>query len=360
MVKNLRTKTRAQSNANPTSGGGVQGPRSHRQVGRVGAGSRDHQRRVVRLRRLSVAVIPLLAASCSALQRVSGPTQWGYMNSSGETILEPTWAGAGHFEEGLAFVTDMRTSAFWQRPFLQYGYVNFDGKVVVRPRYDDAWSFSEGLAVVQQERRYWFIDRSGRKRIGPFAAATSFAEGMAPVRVSDDGKWGYINRQGKFVIEPRFDRAGSFSEGLAFVFMDEKLGFIGKDGAFVIPPKFETAWDFHEGLAPVRIGEKWGFVDRAGEFSIPPQFEWARPFSEGLAHVAMGKQREGYIDKSGRLAVPAVFAVAGDFSEGVAFASPDGRKYGFIDHSGKYVIEPRFWSVGTFSQGLAPYRAEGP
>ena len=34
-------------------------------------------------------------------------------------------------------------------------------------------------------------------------------------------KWGYIDKAGTMVIEPQFDRAGSFSEGLAAVKIKE-------------------------------------------------------------------------------------------------------------------------------------------
>ena len=43
----------------------------------------------------------------------------------------------------------------------------------------------------------------------------SFSEGF--VWVEKDGKWGYIDKNDKVVIEPQFDDAGNFFEGLATV-----------------------------------------------------------------------------------------------------------------------------------------------
>ena len=31
--------------------------------------------------------------------------------------------------------------------------------------------------------------------------------------------------------------------------------------SFVINPQFDDAWDFSDGLARVRIGDKWGFIE---------------------------------------------------------------------------------------------------
>lgn len=42
-----------------------------------------------------------------------------------------------------------------------------------------------------------------------------FAEGVAPV----GERWGFIDKTGKVVIEPRFDRVDAFSDGMAMVYV---------------------------------------------------------------------------------------------------------------------------------------------
>ncbi|HEF3474383.1 TPA: WG repeat-containing protein, partial [Campylobacter coli] len=54
-----------------------------------------------------------------------------------------------------------------------------------------------------------------------------------------NGKWGFIDKNGEFVIEPKFDGVGNFSEGLARVELNGKYGFIDKSGKIVIEPKFD-------------------------------------------------------------------------------------------------------------------------
>ena len=46
----------------------------------------------------------------------------------------------------------------------------------------------------------------------------------------------------------------------------------------VINPQFDAASPFSEGLAHVRIGGKWGYIDPAGKMVINPQFDAASPF----------------------------------------------------------------------------------
>lgn len=57
-----------------------------------------------------------------------------------------------------------------------------------------------------------------------------------------------------------------FSEGMAAIKKekDQGFGFYDYDGDEVIEPRYEDAKTFSEGLAPVRYNGKWGYVNRKG------------------------------------------------------------------------------------------------
>ncbi len=126
-----------------------------------------------------------------------------------------------------------------------------------------------------------------------YERAASFTEGLACVRLN--GKYGYINSIGDMIIPFRFDRAFSFAEGMACVSLNWKYGFINTKGEMVIPYRFDNAFSFSEGLAPVFINGKWGFVDHNGICRIPYQYESVNGFSDGLAN-AQYNGVWGYID----------------------------------------------------------------
>ena len=123
---------------------------------------------------------------------------------------------------------------------------------------------SIALFPARENGKCGYINKEGKFVINPkFNYAWSFSEGLARVRIGDEetGKYGYINKEGQFVIKPQFYYAGYFSEGLAEVSIDgEKYGYINKEGQFVIKPQFDYAGSFSEGLAKVRVGEKWGYL----------------------------------------------------------------------------------------------------
>ena len=75
-------------------------------------------------------------------------------------------------------------------------------------------------------------------------------------------KYGYINTEGKLVIDCQYDFTDEFSEGLARVQKNGKYGFIDKQGNVVIDFIYDEANNFSDGLALVRQGEEWGKNDK--------------------------------------------------------------------------------------------------
>jgi len=228
--------------------------------------------------------------------------RWGFVNKSGETVINPQFDHAGGFMEGLAPVRMGR-----------WGYVDGSGKIAVVPQFDKADVFSEGLAAIKLG--------GGGDPFVPYDPRPFY-------HVGGGGRYGYINTDGKYAINPQFEDAGAFSGGLAPVRMGGHWGFVDKTGIVVINPQFERAQQFSEGLAGIRAGGKWGFVDRTGKMTINSQFDDVGRFGKGLAPVRQGKHW-GYIDPAGKFVINPQFDEAGAFSEGLAPVK-QGKHWGFI------------------------------
>jgi len=197
--------------------------------------------------------------------------------------------------------------------------------------------------------------------------------GLHPV-ADAKGKWGFIDRTGKFRIAPRYIRANEFSDGVAYVFYwdGEKRvnGIVDIQGKFTRLETNDYEVSFHDGLArfqsPDGRERKFGYMDKSGRVVIEPQFDYAGDFSEGRTWIQVLKDHEwlyGIIDKTGKFVVSPQFTQQPrDFTEGLARVM--GREgWGFIDRSGKFVIPPKFLSVDSeFADGLvaAVYQGDSP
>lgn len=169
-----------------------------------------------------------------------------------------------------------------------WGYIIKTGEVYIEPKYAFASEFFNGLAlVVTSDKKWGYIDKSGQEVIKPqFEQANDFSEGYAVVERNK--KFRFINIKGDIVIDTTYDYAGPFSGGVACVKTGTSFGFIDNTGKAVIPFIYENAKDLSEGLIAVRNNWKWGYIDKTGKNIIKCTFESAAGFSEGLAAIQTG------------------------------------------------------------------------
>jgi outer membrane protein assembly factor BamD len=210
--------------------------------------------------------------------------------------------------------------------------------------------------------RYGYVNRMGKYVLEPqYEEALPFSDFLAAVK--KDGKWGFINGEGKFVIEPRFDNAFLFSDGAAGVEENGKWGFVNRSGKYLVQPKYESAGIFRQGLAAVRWESKWGFISKDGEMVVPPKFDQVYFFSEDRSGAQVNGLW-GYIDRTGTFTVPPKYAEALPFSQGLAAVNIGGHRedneftggvWNFVDPQGKVIIDQALISAALPEKG-APSR----
>ncbi|NLW02187.1 MAG: WG repeat-containing protein [Clostridiaceae bacterium] len=220
---------------------------------------------------------------------VSLNDRFGLIDLDGETIVEPQYAHIGNFSEGLAHVVKIEAGAS------KHGFMNKDGDAFYKDYFDNnTGDFHDGLAVFEKDLNFGYVDTNGDIVIEPeYYMAYDFSEGLAVVADEND-KHGFIDTNGNLVIPFRFDhyidgtyQYQGFSNGLAAVCIDGKFGYINKNGDFAIEPVFDYAERFSDGLALVFADGLYGYIDTKGEFIIEPGFESATSFKNGFAFARM-------------------------------------------------------------------------
>ena len=287
---------------------------------------------------------------------------WGYVTKDGKIAITTRFSEAGDFREGLAYA----------RPTAAWGFIDTKGKIAIPPQFDETGNFKEGLVKVKAGLRWGYVKNNGEYLIEPiFDDATDFSGGFARVSIND--KWGCIDKKGKLIVELKFDGIDKFSEGFAAVrsgatwdtisakdfgsdhtyIKGGSWGYIDESGRIVVEPKYESASHFSNGLAAVKTDGKWGYIDPKGKVVIDPRFSSCSSFSEGLAAVSLddGRTSYGFIDKRGKFVLQPRFWSAGSFVGGMAPVQTRGAagfRYGYIGKNGKYIIQPMYKSAGAF------------
>lgn len=134
-------------------------------------------------------------------------------------------------------------------------------------------------------------------------------------RLYQDGKYGFLDSEGKTAITTSYEKASDFSEGLAAVAVKDGdqlyWGFIDIEGNTVIEPKFsERPDDFHDGRAVVRKKNgKYVYIDRTGA-AISPEFVYATRFMGGYAFYST-TDLNGWFDGATLLSIDRGFNATG-------------------------------------------------
>lgn len=150
------------------------------------------------------------------------------------------------------------------------------------------------------------------------------------------GKYGFKNDKGLIIIKPRFDDAGNFIEGLAWVKRNEKFGFIDGFGKEVIEIRYDRVYSFYEGLANVIFNNKQGYINKKGEEIIPLIYDFVpMNFSDDFVPVRINN-KYGYINKNGIEVIPFKFDSADLFNGNKAKVKLDGKEF-YIDKNGNEI-----------------------
>ncbi len=335
-------------------------------------------------------------------QQTNLDLKYGLIGQDGAWVIKPLY-------EKLVLCTNGTVILY--KKFNLWGVMTVDGKKQTLPVYEAIFPFTDGAAVVV------YKDPSEISMLSAYYGS--------PDETVTGGKWGVIDQQGKELIAPHYAYIGSFHDGLAAfneggtwgaiqrygstkALRNGKWGFLDVQGRIVIPATYESVNEFDEGVALVtkegstylidKVGHKlarpdsgilkrvgvpalttfcqapaWGFIDTAGRMVIAAAYGNARPFQNGLAAVSQstpcdrqtdlsagtasnslirnsgvhnvrvneGEEQWGYIDASGTLVIPYQFTRCVDFSDGLAAVFKEGS-WGFINKKGEWVISPRY------------------
>ncbi len=204
-----------------------------------------------------------------------------------------------------------------------------------------------------------------------------------------DGKWGIIDINGDWFIQPQFLAIGDFAEGLAPALdsKTERWGFVDKTGRWVIEPKYysniyavsfdrtafadnnyakndflKTNYGFSEGLAPVMTSKfNCGYIDKKGNMIINSDFTRGNPFKDGVAIVAINSNKSleyGAINKNKKFLLPIGPGRIESYSEGL-FVVETSNGYGYMKPYESYLCSDIYDEANEFSEGLAVIKVDG-
>ena len=291
---------------------------------------------------------------------------------------------------GLQMIDDYPKEAaayeFMVKHYYELG--NFEGCYEIADKYHGRKLTSQTIDDIMEELKYAYHILEGYEGAGVFSG------GYCAVEL--DGKWGYIDKNGRKTTDMAFAKAGAFSVGgLAPVIdLNGESYFIDTEGnkkhvvldvenvkevGYISDNKFPlydgNTWAFYSydnekcskdyqavsalanGLAAVEIDSQWMIIDSTWEPVIDKKFasvvidEKTIAYRNGRLFV---EDSHGFhmIDASGKeYGTPYDEAML--FLDNTYAAVRQGDQWGFVDAEGTMIITPQYQAARSFSNGLA-------
>lgn len=193
----------------------------------------------------------------------------------------------GSFSDGAA---PFRKGEAW-------GYVSEDGAEKLSGL-GFAGAFAEDVAAVCRDGKYGligpdFCSITGFKFDGILCDSNGCCSEHSRCVVVTDGKYYLCDLRGRFISEG-YDgmKLPASPDGYTAFLCGGLWGFLSPAGDVAIEPAYEDAASFSQGLAPVREGDAWHYIDSNGARIGEEDYEYASSFSpDGCAIV----KKNGYV-----------------------------------------------------------------
>ena len=148
------------------------------------------------------------------------------------------------------------------------------------------------------EKEFVFLDETGKKikDVSFYDINPLYSEGLLGVADVKTRKWGFVDKNLNYVIEPQFDAIGYFVDGIVGAKQGELWGIIDKTGKYILEPQFkdDELEGYDQGTLVVSKGGKIRLVDvKKAEF-LKTEYDELYGMTGGKAVV--GKDSSIYLN----------------------------------------------------------------
>jgi hypothetical protein len=250
--------------------------------------------------------------------------KWGIIDKNGRITIKPRFDECPNIVDFYVRINGWyRSSEFIKAKINdKYGVVDLHGNVIAPFCYDDIdengfGSLEVGLVKVVIDQKSGFINKFGKQVIPPlFDRFSDFQNGIARVWFNDNvscliehtgsivlkltsgvvlkgvlknGQWGVVNQKNQTIIEPKFEAIAGFANDLARVQINGQWRILNLRNMATSGCSYDLIGDLADGLAPVKIKDKWGFIEKNCKVFIKPKFNDVIPFGKKLFCVKVGE-----------------------------------------------------------------------
>ncbi len=185
------------------------------------------------------------------------------------------------------------------------------------------------------------------------------------------GLFGYVDEKGRFVIEPRYEKAFPFTNGVARVVQSDEWILINERGKRLSRSSYRDMGDFRNGVALVsrkedakRGGALYGLINEKGQEVVTTEYPHFTPdpnhslFIAGK-ETANGKIQFGVLDRRGGVIVPFNFTAVREHQFRVFAVKSEDGKWQAFNAAGERIFDGSYSDIKDFDEELATVKKDG-
>ncbi|MCH7411569.1 WG repeat-containing protein [Belliella sp. DSM 111904] len=190
--------------------------------------------------------------------------------------------------------------------------------------------------VFTREKKVGLLGASGWE-VSPVTGVDAILPGNENLYpASKEGKFGFINKSGNWIIENKFQEVKNFSNGLAAAKIHGSWVYIDRQGNFNEAFSFEEVRDYHRGLGIVRKDGKSFMLNSSGERVSDLSYEKISLLPDNY-YLIENDGKFGLLDTNGKEITSPQFDLVRRENHDVILASKNG-KFGIIDEEGNFKL----------------------
>ncbi|MFY0651513.1 MAG: WG repeat-containing protein [Cyclobacteriaceae bacterium] len=299
---------------------------------------------------------------------------YGSINQFGEWICQPVYDEILIHEEGVAEarlgsridLVNTKGKVFFQtynklRPYDggfieetaegKLGFIMRDGRIVKLPVFDQLTFTSQDSILIAREDNYLSLATKGGDRFyslsGRFEEVIGISEGFVGIKL--DGKYGFVDLEGRLRIANRYDSVKLYSDGMAAFYLLDNWGYIDKDETLRVQPVYDSSFDFIDGKAIVIEKGKYGVIDKDGNYLIDSEYDHITRNAFDSFVIREGN-KFGHYDSNAKKVAAVEFSLVEEVSKGRVVVKRRGM-YGVLNEQGRFTIPMMYSNIKFLSDG---------
>ena len=198
--------------------------------------------------------------------------------------------------QGDGLVPVLLENSYWY-------YMDCDTGILGQTQYSDASNYLDGYAMVCNNGTWVLLNSNGEQSGGQTFEDVKL-HGNKDYQYKDimiaakAGLYGIYDKKGEAKNNFTCKDADVYLGGyIAYQDASGKWGYVNKDGEIVIEPKFDNAKSFSNELAAVQNGSMWGYINQKGDVVIDYQYLDADYFTKSGVSFVSTIEGEYYLIK---------------------------------------------------------------